>query len=133
MTNRPSYTGFYLDGREDARAGGIGAADISLADLAKKVIHSGQFREDVHAAAAAVVKKLEHERTDWIAENKKMLKRGDFDGVLAFDTFQKGRVDELSHTMEPDVIEAMEDELDGIANADDEDHEDEDDHPQGVQ
>lgn len=115
---RPSYVGFYLDGREDVREGGV-SVDVSVIALAKDACaDDGELRTVVHAAATAAVRPLESERTDWIAENKKMLKADGYDGVLAFDAFQRGRIDELAHIIEPDVTEAMEDELDGIADAD---------------
>lgn len=118
------YVIFYLAGRDDRKI----KNDIDTSQIAEDVIAGkGTIRDLVMKAVseAAAPLRVDRKKKAWIDEYEDEIKDAGGDKELAYQHYLDGRIDELAHSLEADVVE----DLDGMMGGDDgdEDAEDEDD------
>lgn len=122
----PDYAFFYLEGRNDKHI----RADIDTDQLAKDVIAGkGTIHELVHAAvtAAAEGHRVDRKKRMWIDDYETDINAAGGDGEEAYRHYLAGRIDELTHHLEGEVVEEML-EISGGGDDDEEsDDEDEED------
>jgi hypothetical protein len=122
------YIKFYLWGRDDTT--GVDA-DFDIEELAERVMKGGDLRETLVKAVTDASKVHEHARAkrEWIEEHQTDIQSAGGDADKAYKEYVRGLVDETVCQLEPDVLEAMRDELGdyGFDDEDDDEESDEDD------
>lgn len=112
---------FYLDGRDQK----LFRNSLDEAELAKTILSTGENPRDViHKAVKAEAAALVRQKKSWLADAHEDIIDAGVSEEDAWAAYVEGRVDEVAQALEPGVIDAMIDELDG---GDDEDEGDEDD------
>jgi hypothetical protein len=122
---------FYLDGR-GAKLHKLRKVTEDFDDIAKRVlVHDQSVRAalDVAVGAGASVLKADRRfKTAWLKENDDAIQEAGVRSDDAFEAYVEGLRDELAFSLEPEVLEAIEEEIDGPSEDDeDEDHEEDDD------
>ena len=115
----PDYAFFYLEGRNDKHL----RADIDTESIAKKVIAGeGTIHELVHAAVAAAAEgsRVDRKKRTWIEDYEDDINAAGGNGEEAYRHYLAGKIDELTHALEAEVVEDML-ELTGDGEDDDED------------
>ena len=121
---KPDCMHFYLDGRDQK----LFRNSIDEVELAKTIIKTGESPRDViHKAVKAEAAALVRQKKSWLADAHEDIIDAGVSEEDAWAAYVEGRVDEVAQALEPGVIEAMIDELDGGGDEDDEDEDDEDD------
>lgn len=115
------YITFYMNGRDDVHDGNV-TADIDLEVIAEAVAKDAQDIRDqcMNAATVALAPLRNSEKVAWLKENAVDIKNAGISKTAAheaFNAFMQGRIDELAHAIEPDVLAA----IDVILNTDEED------------
>lgn len=125
------YITFYMNGRDDVADGNV-TADIDLEVIAEAIIKAAWMDTSsdtdpslirdrcMNAAATALGPLRNADKAAWLKENAADIKRAGFRGPTsheAFNAFMQGRIDELAHSIEPDLLVA----IDVILNTDEED------------
>lgn len=118
---KADYMPFYLEGREEKTI----KNDIDVDKLAERCLAGENPRTVVVAAVSGLRTQLEHDKRKkvWLETFTSEIAEAGGDGNEAWRHYCTGRVDELEHALEADVIEAMADELD---DGEDDDEDDED-------
>ena len=126
---KTAYVFFYLQGREDR----LIKNDIDTDEIAEAVTAGKGSIHDLlvkAAAAAAEPLRVDRKKRTWIEDWEDEIKEAGGDSDEAYSTYLQGRIDELAHALDADVVAAMvdpgEDEDDG-----DEEEEGEDDEEEG--
>lgn len=120
MQTKPEYMVFYVVGRTDDS---LDADDIDLDEVADQVMDGADMRQTLMDIATKVASRLHHDRDkkEWLAENEEDIIEAGGDKQLAWDHYVAGRIDELAHELEGDLIEAMSEDDDDDDEGDDED------------
>lgn len=136
---KPTYVCFYLAGRDDR----LIKNDIDTDDIAEAVCAGkGTVHELLVKAATAAAEPLrvDRKKRNWIEEWEDEIKEAGGDSDEAYGHYVQGRIDELAHRLEGDVIDTMivitagEDEEGGDEDEDeDEDEDDGDDNDEPEQ
>jgi len=125
---KPACIHFYLEGRDQK----LFRNSIDDVDLAQQVVKTGEspgvvIRRAVTAEAVALVRL----KKSWLRENEDEIKEIGCTEDEAWEAYTEGRCDELVLALEPGVIEALIDEVDGGDEEGDDDGEEEDDDEEG--
>lgn len=123
---KADYIFFYLEGREARKL----KADIDTDVIAEQVMAGkGTIHELLHKAVSDAGKGLELDRQKrrWLADYADEIKDAGGNGEDAWRHFCDGRIDELVYTLEPDVLEALDEDAEVDGDDDDEGDEDSDD------
>jgi len=127
---KADYVFFYLEGREAKRL----RADIDTEAIAEQVLAGkGTIHDLLHKAVSDAAKGLEVDRQKrrWLADYEDEVKEAGGDGEEAYKHFCAGRVDELVYMLEPDVVEALDEDAEDDSGEDGDDDEDEEDEEEG--
>lgn len=120
----PAYMSFYLEGR-DAKLFRHG---VDEEDLAKKILETGgDVHQTIHAAVTTEAAALIRQKKAWLRESAEFITECGGSEDDAWSAFVAGRVDELVHAIEPNVVEIMTEECDGGEDDGEEDDDDADD------
>ena len=120
---KSDYAYFYLEGRDDKRL----RADIDTEQIARDVIAGkGLIYELVHKAVASAAEghRVERKKRQWIEEYQDDINAAGGDGEEAYRHYLDGRIDELTHVLEGEVVDNMAELLGGEDDGDEEDEED---------
>ena len=124
---KPAYVSFYLEGREDR----LIKNDIDTDQIAEQVTAGkGTIHALLSAAATAAAEPLRvgRKKREWTEEFESEIKEAGGDQDEAYATYLQGRIDELAHRLEGDVVDAMHGEgEDEDGDADEEDEESDED------
>ena len=110
MADPREYLYFYLIGRRDDEL----PCKIDVRMLADRVLADEPMRKVTMDAAerAATAAELDGFKRDWIADNKAEIEEAGGDFERAYDLYRRGTVDELAASLEPEVLEQVQDTLD---------------------
>jgi hypothetical protein len=123
---KSDYAFFYLEGRDEKRL----RADIDTEAIAKDVLNDkGTIHELVHKAvtAAAETHRVDRKKRQWIEEYAEDIQSAGGDGEEAYRHYLDGRIDELTHTLEGEVVDDMTALIGGEDDEDDDDEDEEED------
>lgn len=121
MKMTPAYVAFYLDGREDR----LLKHDIDTVQVAEEV---GDGKGSIHellvkaATSAAEPLRVDRKKRSWLEEYADEIKEAGGDGELAYQHYIQGRIDEVVHRLDGDVVEELS-EMNGDESDEDEDEE----------
>lgn len=132
MADPREYLYFYLIGRRDEEL----ACSIDLDIIAKRVFAGESLRDVVHrfASDAAGAAELDGFKRDWLADNRGEIAEAGGDEEKAYALYRQGQIDELAVSLEPEVLQEVQYQLDdmGIAErANNRETTSEDDDPEG--
>jgi len=115
-----SYATFYLQGRSEVAETGV-EIEIDLTAVAERVIAGEKLATVTTQVATDALKAKQNsrERRDWFEEMDEDIKDAGGDKEKAYALFCEGRVDELRHIVEDELVNAMTD----VVDADGEDDE----------
>lgn len=125
MKLNPAYVAFYLDGREDR----LLKHDIDTVQIAEEV---GDGKGSIHellvkaATSAAEPLRVDRKKRSWLEEYEDEIKEAGGDGELAYQHYIQGRIDEVVHRLDGEVVEELS-AMHGEESDDDEDEDDDED------
>jgi hypothetical protein len=125
MNLSADYAFFYLEGRNDKHL----RCDIDTESIAKEVIAGqGTVHELVHKAVsdAAAGMRVDRKKRAWLEEYDDDIKEAGGDGEEAYRHYMAGKIDELTHHLEGEVVEDMLEAAGGDEEDDEEEEEDDD-------
>lgn len=126
---KPTYAWFYIEGREDRSL----KHDIDTDQIAKQVMDGkGSIHDLLVKAAKSAAEPLQvaRKKRTWIEEFEGEIKEAGGDSEEAYRHYIDGRVDELVHRLDGDVVESLA-ELSGAETDGGDDDEDEDEEEDG--
>ncbi len=108
------YYYFYLLGRRDEEI----PTSIDLEQLVDKVIMGLEVRSVANQAAQEAMKAAELDgfKTKWLRDNAQEIEEAGGNKEIAYTLYRLGHTDELATSLEPDLLDALQDFLD--ANVD---------------
>lgn len=121
----PAYVSFYLDGREDR----LLKHNIDTIQVAEEV---GDGKGSIHelllkaATSAAEPLRVDRKKRAWLEEFEEEIKSAGGNGELAYQHYVQGRIDEVVHRLDGEVVEELTD-MHGDESDDEDEDEDEDD------
>lgn len=124
MKLTPAYVAFYLDGREDR----LLKHDIDTVQIAEEV---GDGKGSIHemlvkaATSAAEPLRVDRKKRTWLEEYEGEIKEAGGDGELAYQHYIQGRIDEVVHRLDGEVVEELSS-MHGEESDDEDDDDDED-------
>ena len=130
---KTEYLPFYIDGR-NAKVLRVDA-DTLIDDVVKRVKDGQPMWASVHVVATAAAQAFcvdGAKRRQFVRDNEDEIKEAGGNEEAAWEAFCAGKVDELSESLEPTVVEVLEDFIEGDGGEGDEDpdEEDEDEDPE---